>query len=305
MRIVIALGGNALGLELKEQIENCKLTAKYLIPIINEGHEVIITHGNGPQVGLINLTFEEGRRQNSKVCEMGLSECGAMSQGYIAYHLINALRNEGVTQNVSKDFSAVITHVLVDKNDKAFENPTKPIGSFYTKEEAEKLPYVMKEDSGRGYRRVIASPKPQKIIEEKDINELISRGSTVICCGGGGIPVVEENGSYQGIDAVIDKDFASSKLANDINADMLLILTAVESAKINFNRENEQDLHLVEVEKMKEYLANDEFRAGSMRPKVEACLNFVSTNKKVAIITNIENALKAINKEKGTIIYKK
>lgn len=301
MKIVIALGGNALGQKVDEQIVNCKLTAKYLLPIIKDGHQVIITHGNGPQVGLINLAFDEGKKQNNKVYDMGFSECGAMSQGYIAYHLINALRNQAIKDNVNVNFSSVITHVLVDKNDEAFNNPTKPIGSFYTKEEAEKLPYITKEDSGRGYRRVIASPKPLKIIEEKDILNLINLNSIVICCGGGGIPVIKENGSYQGIDAVIDKDFASSKLASDIDADMLLILTAIENAKINFGKENEKSLHFISKNEIIKYLNNNEFKAGSMKPKVEACINFVKDNK-VAIITNIENAYLATKKEKGTII---
>ena len=304
MRIVIALGGNALGIDPKEQLNNAKLTAKYLIPIIKDGHEVIITHGNGPQVGLINLAFLEGNKQNKKVYDMGFSECGAMSQGYIAYHLINALTNEAISNNVSARFSSIITNVLVDKNDKAFENPTKPIGGFYTKEEAQLLPYPTKEDAGRGYRRVIASPKPIRIIEEKDIVNLISNGSCVICCGGGGIPVVEENGKYIGVDAVIDKDFASSKLAKDIDADMLLILTAIENAKINFNTNDEISLHKINKETLKQYLDNNEFKEGSMKPKIEACLDFVN-NKKIAIITNIENAYEAIKLQKGTIIVDK
>ena len=302
MRIVIALGGNALGIEPQEQKKNAQITAKLLLPIIEAGHEVIITHGNGPQVGLINLAFTEGRKVNDKVYEMGFSECGAMSQGYIGYHLCNALTNEAIKNKSSKKFATLVTHILVDKNDPAFLNPTKPIGGFYTYEESLKMPYPMKEDSGRGYRRVIASPKPVDIIEQDEIDSLISNGYTVICCGGGGIPVVKENGLYQGIDAVIDKDFASSKLASKINADMLVILTAVKNACINFNTPNQVSLGKITTKEIKKYLDNNEFKAGSMKPKVEACLEFVTNKNRKAVITDIESASEAINGTVGTII---
>ena len=303
MRIVIALGGNALGQTPEEQKNNAILTAKHIIPIIKAGHEVIITHGNGPQVGLINLAFEEGKKVNQKVYDMPFAECGAMSQGYIAYHLENALYNELKHENMQKEVASLITHVLVDKNDPAFLNPTKPIGSFYTKEEAEKMPFTMKEDSGRGYRRVIASPKPVKIIEENQINSLIKAGFIVITCGGGGIPVIENEGLLQGIDAVIDKDFASSKLASDINADILLILTAVKNAKIKFNTPDEADLGLISKEEMYKHLENNEFKEGSMKPKVIASLNFLnSDNNRKSIITDIDNAISAIEGKCGTII---
>lgn len=303
MRIVIALGGNALGLTPEEQKENARLTAKYILPIIKAGHEVILTHGNGPQVGLINLAFEEGKKNNVKVYEMPFAECGAMSQGYIGYHLANALSNEFKASGINKEVAPIITHVLVDKLDPAFSNPTKPIGSFYTKEEALKMPFTMKEDSGRGYRRVIASPKPVKIIEENQINALIKAGFIVISCGGGGIPVIEENNKLLGIDAVIDKDFASSKLASDLSADILLILTAVKCAKINFNTKAEQDLHIISKEEIKGYLDGKEFKEGSMKPKVIASLNFLESDKKrCAIITDIIHANDAINFKEGTII---
>ena len=302
MRIVIALGGNALGIDPNEQYQNALLTAKYLTPIIKEGHEVIITHGNGPQVGLINLSFDEGVKASSKVYPMPFAECGAMSQGYIGYHLVNTLSNTLKENNVNKSVINVLTNVLVSKEDEAFKNPTKPIGSFMSKEEALKLNFPVKEDAGRGYRRVVASPKPVKIIEETQIESLINNGNIVICGGGGGIPVIEENNKLKGVDAVIDKDLASAILACDLNADVLLILTAVENAKINFNTENEKDLHDVSVEEIKGYLANNEFKAGSMKPKVEACLNFLNRKNQKAIITNIENAIDAINLKKGTII---
>ncbi len=303
MRIVIALGGNALGSDPISQLNNAKLTAKKILPIIKDGHEVIITHGNGPQVGLINLAFEEGKKINSKVYDMPFSECSAMSEGYIAYHLKESIQNELIKENVGKSVSALVTTVLVDKNDPAFLNPTKPIGSFYSYDEIKDSPFPFKEDSGRGYRRVIASPKPVKILEEEEIKTLISNGFIVISCGGGGIPIIKENNEIKGIDAVIDKDYVSSKLASDIDADCLLILTAVKNAKINFNKENEEDLFKVKREKMEEYLKNGEFKDGSMKPKVEASLNFLKNRKSgIAIITDIENAYDALNLKTGTIM---
>lgn len=302
MRIVVALGGNALGIDPKEQKENVRKVSPYLAKIIKQGNEVVITHGNGPQVGLINMAFSEGHKHNKNVYEMAFSECGAMSQSYIGYHLVEALTNDLRKLDEEANVVSILTNVLVDKNDPAFENPTKPIGPFYTKEEALLLPYPVKEDSGRGYRRVIASPKPVRIIEEKQINSLLNNHYTVICCGGGGIPVIENDGKIQGIDAVIDKDFASSKLASDINADILLILTQVKNAKINFGKENEQDLGIISLNDACKYLENDEFKAGSMKPKVEACINFVKDKNKLAIITDIENALDALEFKAGTII---
>lgn len=300
MRIVIALGGNALGLKVSEQKDNAYKTAQYLKEIIDLGHEVIITHGNGPQVGLINLAFLEGRKVNDKVVEMPFCECNAMSQGYIGYHLANAISN---LLDGKKGVISLVTNVLVDQNDEAFSNPTKPVGPFYTKEEASILPYVMKEDSGRGYRRVVPSPKPIDIIELEEIVELIENGHVVITCGGGGIPVIKDHDKLKGIDAVIDKDFASSLLASKIKADMLLILTQVENAKIGFNTPDEKDLGYVSMKDMIRYNDQGEFKAGSMKPKVEACLNFLKNNHHgLAVITDINNALKAINKEKGTII---
>ena len=306
MRIVIALGGNALGNDPITQLNNAKLTAKKIIPIIKEGHEVIITHGNGPQVGLINLAFEEGKKVNKKVYDMPFSECSAMSEGYIAYHLKESIQNEINKAKLNKSISSLITTVVVDKNDPAFLNPTKPIGSFYTYDEIKDMPFPFKEDSGRGYRRVIASPKPVKILEEEEIRTLISNGFIVISCGGGGIPVIiNEDNSISGIDAVIDKDYVSSKLASDINADILLIITSIKNAKINFNKPNEKDLFKVKVDEMEEYLKNGEFKDGSMKPKVEASINFVKNTKGgKAIITDIENAYNALNLKCGTIVEK-
>lgn len=304
MRIVIALGGNALGIDPKIQKQNTDLTAKYLAKIIKMGHEVIITHGNGPQVGLINLAFEEGSKNNKNIYMMPLSECGAMSQGYIGYHLSNSLLNEFNKNDIKKNVVSVNTNVLVDKDDDAFKNPTKPIGSFYTKEEALKFGCPVKEDSGRGWRRVVASPRPQSILEKAEIETLIKSGFVVICCGGGGTPVIYDNG-YKGVDAVIDKDFASSKLATEIDADMLMILTAVSNAKINFGKENETDLKNVTLDECNKYLLGEEFKNGSMKPKVIACMDFVKNGEnKKAVITDIEHALDAVNLKEGTIITK-
>ena len=304
MRIVLALGGNALGLEVSEQLQNAKLTASYLKEIIKEGHELVITHGNGPQVGLINLAFLEGRKVNPKVVDMPFTECNAMSQGYIGYHLALTLNNELLKDNIDKDVIALVTEVLVDKEDKAFKNPTKPVGPFYTKEQAEALPYQMKEDSGRGYRRVVPSPLPKDIVELKTVISLLEAGKTVITCGGGGIPVIMENNQYVGVDAVIDKDHASSLLASKIDADMLLILTQVENAKIHFGTELEQDLHKISAKEIEKYNHEGEFKAGSMKPKVEACLNFLANNQEcLAVITDIKHALEAIKLQSGTIIY--
>lgn len=307
MIIVIALGGNALGIDPKEQRKNVSICAKYLAQIINTNNKVIITHGNGPQVGLINLAFSTGHKIDSNIYEMEFSECGAMSQAYIGYHLTEAINNELKKINSNKKLINILTNVLVDKDDKAFQNPTKPIGPFLSKDEALKFPYPTKEDSGRGYRRVIASPKPIKIIEEDQIETLINNDYTVICCGGGGIPVIETPQGLKGIDAVIDKDYASSTLANNIDADMLIILTQVENAKINFGKTNEQNLYNIKVSKINEYLQNDEFKAGSMKPKVEACINFINNQKqkkRIAVITDMKNLSGAINLEKGTIIEK-
>ena len=306
MRIVIALGGNALGIDPSVQRKNVKNAAKYLAKIISLGHDVVITHGNGPQVGLINMAFSVGHIYDKDVYEMGFAECGAMSQAYIGYHLTEALNNELKKNNINKQVTSLLTSVLVDKDDIAFKNPTKPIGPFYTKEESLLLPYPTKEDSGRGYRRVIASPKPVEIIEASEIKCLLEHHFPLICLGGGGIPVIKENDSYIGIDAVIDKDFASSTLASSIDADMLIILTAVENAKINFGKPNEQDIYQIDSSTLTKYLNNNEFRAGSMKPKVEACLNFVTADKqkknRIAVITSIENAIDAILLKKGTII---
>lgn len=309
-RIVIALGGNALGNSPEEQLNLVKDTAKPIVDLLKEGYEIMIGHGNGPQVGMINLAMEYASQGDVNTPSMPFPECGAMSQGYIGYHLQQAIGNELNRQNIDKSVVSVITQVVVDENDSAFKNLTKPIGSFYTKEEAEKISsekgYVFVEDSGRGYRRVVASPKPLEIVESRVINSIVESGNIVITVGGGGIPVIKKDNSLVGVPAVIDKDSSSAKLALELEADVLLILTAVEKVAINFNKENQEDLSSLTLEEVDKYIEEGQFAKGSMLPKVEACKNFVSNSKKdsVAIITSLEKAAQAIKGETGTIIKK-
>lgn len=306
-KIVIALGGNALGKTPEEQLKLVKNTAKSIVELIKEGHEIVVTHGNGPQVGMINLAMEYSSNNNG-TSVMPFAECGAMSQGYIGYHLQQSLLEELEKNNIEKNCLTVVTQVLVDKNDHAFKNPTKPIGSFYTKEEALKISeannYEFKEDAGRGYRRVVPSPMPLKVLELKVIKELIDHHNVVIACGGGGIPVIKTEAGYQGVDAVIDKDMTSARLATEINADILLILTAVDKVSIHFNQENEEKLSELTVEEAKKYIADNEFAKGSMLPKIEACLQFVTETNGKAIITSLENAKDALQGLTGTVIKK-
>jgi carbamate kinase len=301
-RIVIALGGNALGNNCKEQIEAVKYTAKPIVDLIESGNEVIITHGNGPQVGMINLAMEKS--------DVDLPECGAMSQGYIGYHLQNSIREELKIRNISKDVVAIVTQSLVDKNDSAFKNPTKPIGSFYTEEEAREIEikkeYTMVEDSGRGYRRVVPAPIPIEIVQENIIKSLIKAEHVVITVGGGGIPVIEENGSLIGVPAVIDKDFASEKLAESVDADYLIILTAVEKVAINYGKSNEKWLDNLDIDETKKYIEEGHFAPGSMLPEVEAALKFATSKKgRKALITSLEKAKDGIEGKTGTTIIQK
>lgn len=305
--IVIALGGNALGKSPKEQLELVKETAKSIVDLVEEGNNVVVSHGNGPQVGMINLAMEESHK-NINSPEMPFAECGAMSQGYIGYHLQQSIQKELAKRNINKNCATIITQVEVDKNDRAFENPTKPIGSFYTEEEAkaisEEKGYVMKEDAGRGYRRVVASPKPIKIVEIMTIHDLIEKGNIVIACGGGGIPVVKGKDGYEGVDAVIDKDRTSARLALELNADVLLILTAVEQVYINYKQENEQGLSSLTIEEAMDLIKNKEVAEGSMLPKVEACCEFAKDSNGYALITSLEKAKAALAGQTGTIIKK-
>ncbi|MDQ0359596.1 carbamate kinase [Breznakia pachnodae] len=309
-RIVIALGGNALGNNPKEQQEMIDAATPSLIGLIAQGHEIIISHGNGPQVGMINLAFDLASQQSDKVVPLQLMECTAMSQGYIGYHLQKGIKKELRKQGMPWNVATVVTQVVVDKEDSAFQNPNKPIGAFYSKEKIEEMAkedinfhYV--EDSGRGFRQVVASPKPIDIAEKASILNLLDNEYIVIACGGGGIPVyINDDGDYEGVPAVIDKDFASAKLAQEIGADYLFILTAVDRVAINFGKENQQALEEMSVEEAKQYAKEGHFAPGSMSPKVEAAMQFASSGKgRKAIIASLEKAPLAMKGESGTTIH--
>ena len=302
-RYVVSLGGNALGNNSEEQKKALIKVADAIVDLIIDNNEVAIVHGNGPQVGMINLAFETSKETPN----MPFPECSAMSEGYIGYHIQNALYNALKAKGVNKTVATVVTQVLVDPKDPLFLSPSKPIGSFYSKEEAEKIAlekgYTMKEDAGRGYRRVVPSPLPIDIIEKSAINTLMKDGQVVICAGGGGIPVIKNGNKLEGVAAVIDKDYASSKLADLINADYLVILTAVDNVSINFRKENEKKLEGVSTTDLEKYLDEGHFAKGSMYPKVQACLNFVKSGKnKTAIIASLDNAKDAFKGKAGTII---
>ena len=305
-RIVIALGGNALGNTPYEQLALVTETAKPIVDLIAQGNEVIIAHGNGPQVGMINLGMSTAAEAKAIKSDMPFPECGAMSQGYIGYHLQNAIGNELTSRKMDKDVATVVTQVLVDENDPAFQNPTKPVGAFYDKETADRIAaekgYTMVEDAGRGYRQVVPSPKPIDVIEKNTVNALIKDGCVVITVGGGGIPVVRRDGKLYGTPAVIDKDFASAKLAELVHADALVILTAVDRVCINWGKPNQESLSEMSVEEAEKYCGEGHFAPGSMLPKVKAAISFAKTGGQ-AIIASLENAGKAVKGESGTIVH--
>ncbi|UUM11372.1 carbamate kinase [Clostridiaceae bacterium HFYG-1003] len=307
-RIVIALGGNALGNTPQEQMEAVRLTADSIVDLLEEGYEIAIAHGNGPQVGMINLAFEAAVNTPASTPAMPFPECGAMSQGYIGYHLQNAIINEMRARKISQDVVTVVTEVQVDSKDPAFADPTKPVGSFYSKEEAESLAaergYIMKEDAGRGYRRVVPSPKPIRIVGIKAIRSILDSGHVVIAGGGGGIPVVEdENRHLTGVAAVIDKDFTSELLAESLDADAFIILTAVEKVAIRFGKPDQQWLSDLTLAQAQEHIANGEFAKGSMLPKVEAAIKYAQSKPgRRALITSLEKAREALAGNTGTWI---
>ncbi|WP_342252689.1 carbamate kinase [Spiroplasma endosymbiont of Amphibalanus improvisus] len=299
-RILVALGGNALGSNPSEQLELVKITAKSIVDMIQSGNQVIVCHGNGPQVGMINLSFDEAHKNNEKVPMMPFPECGSMSQGYIAYHLQQAIQNELLNRKLNNKVAGVVTQTVVDLKDPAFKNPTKPIGSFYDKATADKISkennWTMKEDAGRGWRRVIASPMPIDVVEKEILITLVDSGYITIACGGGGIPVIQEKNAYKGVSAVIDKDFASAKLAEILKADKLVILTAVDQVMINYNKPDQKALTTINLEQVQKYIDQGQFAPGSMLPKIEAAVQFVKLNPdKKAVITSLRNA-KNINK---------
>ena len=307
-KIVVALGGNALQKngELTAKIleEVAIETVQKLIPLIKDGHELVIVHGNGPQVGNLILHEEAGNSPSTPAMPLHVSV--GMTQGMIGYWIQKALKEELSKNGISKNATTIITQVEVSKNDQAFKNPTKPIGPFYSEEEAQKVAtekgYVVKEDSGRGWRRVVPSPKPIHILESDAIIDFMKTGAIVIAAGGGGIPVVSNGeNSFEGVDAVIDKDFAAELLAEKINADTLLILTGVDNAMINYGKENQQALGVISPEEAEKYINENQFGAGSMLPKIQASLKFAKTGGK-AVITSLENAQDAISKNLGTVI---
>jgi carbamate kinase len=300
LKIVIALGGNALGNSPEEQLELVKQSSKPIVDLIADGHDVIVAHGNGPQVGMIKENMPD----------VPFPECIAMSQGYIGYHLQTAIRSELKRIKINKSVATVVTQVIVDKDDNAFKNPTKPIGGFYSEEEAnrisEETSFIFKEDSGRGYRRVVASPMPVDIVETDILSTLIDKGHIVISVGGGGIPVYEEGNELIGVEAVIDKDFASSKLAEKLDADYLIILTAVDQVAINYGKPNEEWLSELDIKTLDKYIKEEHFAPGSMLPKVEAAREFaLSKPGRKALITSLEKAAQGIKGETGTIIINK
>jgi carbamate kinase len=277
-RIVIALGGNALGNTLKEQMAAAQVTAKAIVDLVEAGHDIAVVHGNGPQVGMIETAFETAAKADRHFPVLPMSVCVALSQGYIGYDLQNAIRKELDTRRMDKPVVTIITQVEVDPYDKAFENPTKPIGGFMTEGEAQIMKakgVAVMEDSGRGWCQVVASPKPVKILEAGTVAALLAAGQIPIACGGGGIPVAMRDGQYRGMGAVIDKDFTAAKLAESIGADMLIILTAVEKVAINFGKPDQRWLDTLTVAEAEKYIAENHFAKGSMLPKVQAAVGFV------------------------------
>lgn len=295
-RIVIAFGGNALGNNPKEQQSLIKKAVKNVVPLIKEGHEIIIGHGNGPQVGIINLAFEDSY-QNEDIPYMPFPECTAMSQGYIGYHLQKGLRDVLEEEGLEKKIVTIVTQVVVDRNDQSFKNPSKPVGPFYSKRMAERLmeesgeKYI--EDAGRGYRKVVASPKPIEIIEIETIKDLLNTGHIVIAGGGGGIPIYKQN-EAKGANAVIDKDLLSSLMAIELKADFLIILTNVNQAELNYGTDHAKKVGSISVLQAKQYIDEGHFAKGSMLPKMQAALNFVEASGNRAVITSLNNLNNAI-----------
>ena len=307
-RIVIALGGNALGNTATEQLALVTTTAKAIVDLIAEGNEVVIAHGNGPQVGMINLGLSTAAEAGAIKADMPFPECGAMSEGYIGYHLQQAIGNELSSRGMTKPVATIVTQTVVSENDPAFQNPTKPVGAFYDKATADRIAaekgYTMVEDAGRGYRQVVPSPKPFDIVEAESIKALFNAGHVVIAVGGGGIPVVRKDGKVYGTPAVIDKDFGSELLAELLDADVLVILTAVEKVAINFNKPDQKGLDDLTPAQAKVYMDENQFAKGSMLPKVQAAVKFAESKPgRTALITLLEKAKDGIAGKTGTRIH--
>jgi len=306
-RIVIALGGNALGNTLAEQMAAVKITSKAIADLIEDGHEVVIAHGNGPQVGMLSLAMDYAAKYDTRTPHMPMSVCIALSQGYIGYDLQNALREELLDRGREIPVATIITQTVVNAADPAFQNPTKPIGAFCSKEEAvelQKQGIHMMEDAGRGWRRVVASPKPLDIVEKETVKAMLAAGQVIIAAGGGGIPVMRQEGHHlRGAAAVVDKDFASAKLAEIIDADTLIILTAVEKVAIHFRQPDEQWLDSLTLDEAQRYCDEGQFAPGSMLPKVQAAMQFAASRSgRQALITLLEKARDGIAGKTGTRI---
>lgn len=305
-KVVVALGGNALGKSPEEQLKLVKNTASSLIGLIAAGNQVVISHGNGPQVGAINLGMNFAA-EHGKTAAFPFPECGAMSQGYIGYHLQQSLENELHRRWMNKSVATIVTQIAVDPNDPAFENPSKPVGDFYTKKQADEIAkekgYTFKEDAGRGYRQVVPSPLPMKIMELDSIKTLIDADNLVIAGGGGGVPVIITDKGLEGVPAVIDKDRSSALLADKINADKLIILTAVDHVYVNYGKPDEKALKTLNVAEAQKYMKEGQFAAGSMLPKIEACLSFVEGHpEREALITSLDGLDDALTGKVGTVI---
>ncbi|MBP1917604.1 carbamate kinase [Youngiibacter multivorans] len=307
-RIVVALGGNALGNSVSEQLAQVSEAAVSIANLVETGNDLVITHGNGPQVGMIHKGLNHSYSEGVIGTEMPFAECSALSGGYIGYHIQNALINEFKRRGIEKQVATVITQVVVDPQDPAFLNPSKPIGEFVSLNEAERISeakgYVFVEDSGRGYRRVVPSPLPIDIVEIEAIRKLSNEGMVVIACGGGGIPVITEGSGYKGVDAVIDKDATSNLLAEMLDANVLMVLTAVDNVAINFNKPDMEKLQRVSRTDLEKYVNEGHFAKGSMLPKVLAAISFVRNRLgREAVITSLENSAHAIAEGNGTIVY--
>ena len=308
-KLVIALGGNALGNTPEKQLELVRNTASTIVDLAEEGYDVVVGHGNGPQVGMVNLAFEFAAGNNAGTPAMPFPECGAMTQGYIGYHLQQAIQREFQVRGIEKNCASIVTQVVVNPQDPAFQKPTKPIGMFYDRQKAEEIAaatgYTFVEDAGRGFRRVVPSPIPEKIVELPIVKQLVENHNIVITVGGGGIPVVYDGTGYTGVAAVIDKDRASARLALDLDADMLVILTAVEKVAINFNKPDQKELDTMSIAQARQYIREGHFAPGSMLPKVESCITYLEgTSSGKALITSLEKAREALAGKTGTIITK-
>ena len=307
-KIAIALGGNALGNDPASEKQNVLVPAAVITKLIKQGHEVIVGHGNGPQVGIIYNSFSVASAHDKTIPAMPFAECGGMSQGYIGYHIETAIANELKKNNINKDVICLLTQTIVDKNDPAFTNPTKPVGIFYkTLEEAKQsLPKdsTIKEIPNKGFRRVVASPKPITFMSIDTIKSMYEQGKVVIVGGGGGIPtIIDDNGNYVGVEGVIDKDYVMSKIADLVSADILVILTNVSNAYINYSKPDEKKLEIVPVNEMKQYVNQGFFASGSMLPKVDAAIKFVESKPgRKAIIAKLEDLDLAIQSKAGTHI---